>query len=301
MPELPEITVYQERLRAMVSGHVLRGVRLNSHFLLRTVEPPLTALVGRTLQTVERSGKQLILEFDDAHFAVIHLMITGRLRFKSPGAGLGGKRGLLAFDFDHGALLWTEASSQKRSSLHLVRGRAALAAFDRGGLEISSADEAAFTAALRRENRTLKRALTDPRLFSGIGNAFSDEILHRARLSPLRLTSRLDDQEVRDLRCATIDVLVEWTDRLRAWVGDAFPDSFTAFKRGMAVHGRYREPCPVCGKPVQRIRYAESECNYCALCQNAGRLLADRALSQLMRKDWPKTLEELEQRRRGDG
>jgi formamidopyrimidine-DNA glycosylase len=294
MPELPEITVYQERLRAMVSGHVLRGVRLNSHFLLRTVEPPLTALVGRTLQTVERSGKQLILEFDDAHFAVIHLMITGRLRFKSPGAGLGGKRGLLAFDFDHGALLWTEASSKKRSSLHLVRGRAALAAFDRGGLEISSADEAAFTAALRRENRTLKRALTDPRLFSGIGNAFSDEILHRARLSPLQQTARLADADVARLHAATRAVLVEWTGRLRTEAGDGFPGKVTAFREGMAVHGRFGEPCPVCGAPVQRIRYAENETNYCARCQTGGRVLADRSLSRLLGADWPRSIDELE-------
>ncbi|MCA8958102.1 MAG: formamidopyrimidine-DNA glycosylase [Planctomycetes bacterium] len=299
MPELPEITVYQERLRGLLVGHELRGTRLKSHFLLRSVAPPLEALHGRQLVDVGRSGKQLLLEFSGEHFAVIHLMISGRLRLRAVGAPLGNRAALLAFDFAHGSLVWTEASSKKRSSLHLVVGRSGLDEFDRGGLEVLGASIEQFAATLARENRTLKRALTDPRLFSGIGNAFSDEILHRARLSPVKLTSRLDADETERLHAATQTVLDSWIERMRTEVGDGFPDSFTAAKQGMAVHGRYRQPCPDCGRPVQRIRYAENECNYCAVCQNAGRLLADRGLSQLMHRDWPKTLAELEERRRG--
>jgi formamidopyrimidine-DNA glycosylase len=302
MPELPEITAYQERLQKIVVGQVLREARLHSHFLLRTVAPELSTLSEREVTGIRRAGKQIVLGFEGEPgrepFAVIHLMITGRLRWKRPRASIGGKSTLLAFDFDAGTLLWTEASSKKRSSLHLVEGEAALAEFDRGGLEVLESTLPEFAAAARRENRTLKRALTDPRLFSGIGNAFSDEILFAARLSPVKLTSRLTDGELARLHDATRQILNHWIVVIRDEIGDGFPDSFASVKKGMAVHGRYREPCVVCERPVQRIRYAENECNYCAECQNAGRLLADRGLSQLMRKDWPKTLDELEDRRR---
>ena len=300
MPELPEITVYQERMQELLVGEVLREVRLKSHFLLRTVSPALEDLAGSRVESVERLGKQLVLGFSAERFAVIHLMITGRLRWKKPGAAIGARASLMAFDFDDGTLLWTEASSKKRSSLHLVGSRAELQAFDRGGLEVLAATREEFAAAVQRENRTLKRALTDPRLFSGIGNAFSDEILFRAGLSPVKLTLRLDDEQIEQLHRACVDVVTRWTEQIRAEIGTGFPDSFTALKKGMAVHGRYREPCPQCGNRVQRIRYAENECNYCAVCQNAGKLLADRGLSKLMGKDWPKTLEELEGRRAGE-
>jgi len=300
MPELPEVTIYQERLEAMIVGQILRRTRLVSHFLLRTVTPELGVLAGRAIEAVDRIGKRLVLQFEGDLFAVIHLMITGRLRWRSAGAAVGGRSTLLAFDFDHGTLLWTEAGSKKRSSLHLVQGADGLQEFDRGGLEVLTATPDEFATVTRRENRTLKRALSDPRIFSGIGNAFSDEILFAARLSPVKLTRRLTDEEIERLRGAACDVLHRWTDKMRAEVGDGFPDSFTSVKLGMAVHGRYREPCLECGQAVQRIRYAENECNYCAACQNAGHLLADRGLSQLMRRDWPKTLDELEERRQPD-
>ncbi len=298
MPELPDVTVYQERLVAVLGSEPLQGVRLLSSFVLRTVEPPLAAFLGRALRGVERLGKRLVLDFGDELFLVLHLMIAGRLRWHPRAKKLGSKLDLAAFDFAHGTLVLTEAGSKKRASLHAVRGRAGLAAFDRGGLEVFEASDAAFAATLRRENRTLKRALCDPTLFSGIGNAYSDEILHRARLSPVTLTRRLDDAEVARLHAAARDVLRAWTERLRAEVGDGFPDKVTAFRDGMAVHGRHGQPCPDCGAPVQRIRYADNECNYCANCQCGGRLLADRGLSTLLKQDWPKTLAELEERRR---
>ncbi len=318
MPELPDVTVYVERLRAHVGGRVLRRVRMRSAFLLRSVDPPLSAVDGRVVRSVERIGKRLVLGFGDAEdgaaahdapapddasdadlFLVLHLMIAGRLRWKAPGAAVPGKVGLAAFDFDDGTLVLTEASPKKRASLHVVRGRQALAAFDRGGLEPLDASPAAFAAALRRENHTFKRALTDPRVLSGVGNAYSDEILHRARLSPFKRTADATDDDLERLRVATVEVLVEWTDALRAEVGRGFPDKVTAFRPGMAVHGKYGEPCPVCGAPVQRILYAENEANYCAGCQTGGKLLADRVLSRLMKDDWPRTLEELEDRKRG--
>ena len=296
MPELPDVTVYVERLNERLAGEALIGVRLLDPFVLRTVEPGIGEFVGCNFQAAHRIGKRIALRFEPDRFAVLHLMIAGRLRWRAPGKRVGGAA-VAAFDFEAGSLWLTEASRKKRAALHLVRGEAALAQFDRGGLEVLDASPAGFAAALRRENRTLKRALTDPRILSGIGNAYSDEILHRARLSPMRWTSRLDDAEVARLHAATVAVLTEWTDRLRAEVGDGFPEKVTAFRDGMAVHGRYREPCPDCGQPVQRIRYASNECNYCAQCQNEGRLLADRGLSQLLKQDWPKTLEELEELR----
>jgi len=298
MPELPDVTVYQERIEALLGGQVLQDVQLASPFLLRTVEPPLTAVHGRTLRSVQRLGKRLVFAFDGELFLVLHLMIAGRLRLHAPGKSVGGRVDLCGFHFASGTLVLTEAGTKKRASLHVVQGRAALAPFDRGGLEVIGATAEQFAAALRRENRTLKRALGDPTLFSGIGNAYSDEILHAARLSPVTLTSRLGDAEVERLRVAVQQTLLAWTARLRAEVGDGFPDKVTAFREGMAVHGRYGKPCPVCASPVQRIRYADNECNYCATCQCGGRLLADRGLSALLKKDWPRTLAELEERRR---
>ena len=297
MPELPDVAVYVERLDALLRGRVLRKVRLASPFLVRSFDPPLSRVEERRVVGFFRLGKRIVWRLQDDLHIVLHLMIAGRLRWKGAGGAVPRKRGLAAFDFDHGSVLLTEASSKKRASLHVVQGSAGLAEHDRGGLEVLEADQAAFAERLRSRNHTLKRALTDPRLFSGIGNAYSDEILHRARLSPVRWTSRLDDDQVAALHEATQAVLVEWTDRLRAEVGDGFPDKVTAFRPEMAVHGRYGQPCRDCGKPVQRIRYASSEANYCAACQNGGRLLADRSLSRLMKSDWPRTLEELEERR----
>lgn len=301
MPELPDVTVYRERLEALLGGQRLEDVRLRSPFLLRSVTPPIEALLGRTLQHVERLGKRLVFVFDDAHFLVLHLMIAGRLQWYPREKKLGSRIDLAAFDFPVGTLVLTEAASKKRASLHVVQGREELRAFDRGGLEVHGATAAQFAARLRSENRTLKRALCDPTLFSGIGNAYSDEILHAARLSPVTLTKRLVDDELERLRTAIVRVLDHWTERLRAEVGDGFPSKVTAFRPGMAVHGRAGEPCPDCGRAVQRIRYADHECNYCAVCQCGGRLLADRGLSTLLKKDWPKTLDELEERRRPPG
>jgi formamidopyrimidine-DNA glycosylase len=298
MPELPDVTVYCERLQARLGGSALLGLRIRSPFLLRTVEPAPDALVGKVLHSVTRLGKRLVFAFADELFVVLHLMIAGRLKWRPPGAAIGGRIDLAAFDFAAGTVLLTEAGTKKRASLCVVRGTGALRQFDRGGLEVDGASPAAFAAALRRENRTLKRALCDPTLFSGIGNAYSDEILHHARLSPVTLTSRLDEAAVERLRLAIVAVLRAWTERLRAGVGDGFPEQVTAFRPGMAVHGRYGQPCPDCGRAVQRIRYADNECNYCAQCQCQGRLLADRGLSTLLKKDWPKTLDELEERRR---
>ena len=298
MPELPDITVYLEALRPRVEGRVLAGVRLSSPFLLRSVDPPLERCHGRHVVGLRRLGKRIVLELEGGYGLVLHLMIAGRLHWKPPRAKIPRRLGLAAFDFEDGTLLLTEAGTQKRASLHVVCGEEALRRLDPGGLEVLEADRAAFDAALHRESHTLKRALTDPHLFSGIGNAYSDEILHRARLSPFKLTDALTDDESARLYEAVRGVLVEWTERLRREAGDAFPTKVTAFREGMAVHGRYGHPCPVCGSPVQRVVYTANEANYCATCQTGGRLLADRALSRLLKKDWPRTLEELEQRTR---
>jgi formamidopyrimidine-DNA glycosylase len=298
MPELPDIVLYIDRLAARVVGSELVRVRLASPFLLRSVDPPLGDAAGRRVGGVERLGKRIVLALDGELFLVLHLMIAGRLRWAEAGARIPGRVGLGALDFGGGTLIVTEASSKKRASLHLVRGREALAAFDRGGLEVLEADLAAFRAAVTRESHTLKRALTDPRILSGIGNAYSDEILFRARLSPIKLVGKLDDEEMARLYEACRATLREWSARLAAESGDGFPEKVTAFRPGMAVHGRYRQPCPVCGTPVQRIRYAENETNYCAKCQTGGRLLADRGLSRLLHGDWPRTVEELEERKK---
>ncbi len=299
MPELPDITVYLEQLEARVLHRRLDQVRLHSPFLLRSVDPPLGETHGREVLSLKRLGKRIVLGLEGDLFCVLHLMIAGRLRWRREGAKIHGRLGLAAFDFDSGCLMLTEASKQKRASLHVVRGEEALAEHDPGGAELSELDAAAFAEILKRRNHTLKRALTDPTLFSGIGNAYSDEILHAARLSPVQLTQNLDEQETERLFEATRETLESWTARLREETGDAFPDKVTAFREGMAVHGRYREPCPRCENPVQRIVYASNETNYCPTCQTGGRLLADRALSRLLKKDWPRTLEELERRRSG--
>ena len=299
MPELPDVVVYVERLDAFLRGRTLQRVRLASPFLLRSFDPPLSASEERRVEGFSRLGKRIVWHLQGDLHLVLHLMIAGRLRWKDAGVAIPRRRGLAAFDFEHGSVLLTEASTKKRASLYLVQGRPGLAEHDRGGLEVLEVDEAAFAERLRLRNHTVKRALTDPRLFSGIGNAYSDEILHRARLSPVRWTSRLADEQVATLYEATRAVLGEWTDRTRAEVGDGFPDKVTAFRPEMAVHGRYGKPCPDCGKSVQRIRYASNEANYCVVCQNGGRLLADRSLSRLMKKDWPRTLEELEERKAG--
>jgi formamidopyrimidine-DNA glycosylase len=296
LPELPDVVVYIEALERRILDRRLLGVRLLSPFVLRTVTPPIGALAGRRVLHLRRMGKRIVIGLEDELYAVIHLMIAGRLRWAAPGAKPPGKIGLAAFDFEAGSVLLTEAGSKRRASLHVVAGREALAGFERGGLEPLEGSAETFVARLRSESHTLKRALTDPRLFSGIGNAYSDEILHRARLSPLKLTGRLTDEEAARLHAASREVLAEWTDRLRRETGDGFPAKVTAFRPGMAVHGRFRQPCPVCGTPVQRIRYAENETNYCPSCQTEGRLLADRGLSRLLKEDWPRSLEELEER-----
>ena len=296
MPELPDITVYLEALESRVRGEALQAVRLGNPFVLRSVDLPIDAVSGRTVTNLERIGKRVVLVLDGEYFVVIHLMIAGRLRWRPANAKVPKGRGLAAFDFQHGTLLFTEEGKKRRAALHLVHGREALAAFDAGGLEFHRIDLAAFTERLTRTNHTLKRALTDPTIFSGIGNAYSDEILHAARLSPLTLTSRLDEEEIARLFDATRATLRQWTERLRNEVGDGFPEKVTAFRDGMAVHGRYRQPCPVCASPVQRIRYAENEVNYCATCQTGGRVLADRALSRLLREDWPRSLDDWTER-----
>jgi len=295
MPELPDITVYLERLAPRVLGQPIEGVEIRNVFVLRTADPPLDSVVGRRVTALRRIGKRIALGLEGELFLVIHLMIAGRLRWRGPDAKPpGGKIVLAALHFPSGTLFLTEAGSKRRASLHLVAGgEEALRQFDRGGLEVLDAPLDAFAARLRSESHTLKRALTDPRLFSGIGNAYSDEILHRARLSPLTLTRRLTDEEVERLYGATRETLTEWTRRLLEEVGDDFPETVTAFRDQMAVHGRYGLPCPVCGTPVQRIRYADNETNYCARCQTDGRLLADRAMSRLLREDWPRSIDEL--------
>ncbi len=297
MPELPDIAAYLTALEARVVGQPLLGVRISSPFLLRTFDPPMAASEGKTIRGLRRMGKRIVFELEDDLFLVLHLMIAGRLHWKRPGTPIAGRTSLATFDFPGGTLLLTEAGSKKRASLHFVRGKAALARHARGGLEVLDAGLDAFRAALTRENNTVKRALTDPRLFSGIGNAYSDEILHRALLSPAKLTSRLTEEEIARLHEATRDTLALWTERLISEARIAFPERVTAFREGMSVHGRYGKPCPACGTNVQRIVYAANESNYCPTCQTGGKLLADRALSQLLRKDWPKTLEEMEERK----
>jgi len=295
MPEIPDVVVYLEALSARVLGQTLERIRLASPFVLRTVDPALGEAAGKRVQALQRLGKRLVFSLDNNVHVVVHLMIAGRLHWKERGARIPGKVGLAAFDFSSGTLTLTEAGSKKRASLHLVRGAEALAAQHRGGLEVLEADEPAFRAALLRENHTLKRALTDPRLFSGVGNAYSDEILHRARLSPLALTQRLQDDEVVRLFHATRETLQEWIERLRRETGQDFPEKVTAFRQDMAVHGRFKQPCPVCGTAVQRILYAENETNYCPRCQTGGKVLADRSLSRLLKDDWPRSIEELEE------
>ena len=294
MPELPDIIAYGEALERRVAGRVLEGVSVASPFLLRTVEPPLTEAVGRAVLGIERIGKRLVFALEDELYLVLHLMIAGRLRWLPPGAKGPGRITLARFDFSEGRLVLTEAGTKRRASLHLVRGREALRAFDRGGIEPLETSLPEFAARLRLENHTVKRALTDPRLFSGIGNAYSDEILHAAALSPLTLTRKLSDDQIARLFAATRETLEAWIVRIRADIGAEFPEKVTAFREGMAVHGRFGQPCPTCGSPVQRIRYADNETNYCARCQTGGKLLADRALSRLLKSDWPRTLDELE-------
>jgi formamidopyrimidine-DNA glycosylase len=302
MPEYPDIIVYIDRLRPRIEKQPLLRIRLASPFLLRTVEPPPADAEGQIVLSVRRLGKRIVLELTEDLFLVLHLMIAGRLHWKPRAAKVPGRVGLAAFDFPNGTLILTEAGTKKRASLHLLHGEAALAALDPGGIEVLEVDEAGFRAALTKENHTLKRALTDPRLFSGIGNAYSDEILHRARLSPLQLTHKLSAAQTSRLFQATRQTLLDWAERLRQEVGDGFPEKVTAFRDGMAVHGRYGQPCPVCGTLVQRIVYAENETNYCPRCQTGGKLLADRSLSRLLKDDWPRSIEELEEgRAKNDG
>ncbi len=297
MPELPDIILYIEALESRIVSQPLQRVRLASPFLVRSVDPPIGEAEGKKVLGLRRLGKRIVLVLEGELYLVFHLMIAGRLRWKSAGAKIPGKLGLAAFDFPSGTLLLTEASSRKRASLFLVRGEDALHEHDPGGIEVFEMDLATFRDLLTRENHTLKRALTDPRLFSGIGNAYSDEILHGARLSPIELTQQLGDDEIAGLYDSTRRTLREWIERLRREMGEGFPEKVTAFRRGMAVHGRYRKPCLECGSPVQRIVYAENETNYCTRCQTGGRLMADRALSRLLKKDWPRTIEELEEMR----
>jgi formamidopyrimidine-DNA glycosylase len=322
VPEFPEVTVYIERLERYLLGRRLAELRVSHIFLLRTAVPPVTELTGRTLTGIERLGKRIVFSFSpcaavcgaeaEALYLVLHLMISGRLHWRKAGVSIRNKRDLAALDFDAapegasagarrsapGSLVISEVATQKRASLHLVSGRAALEQFDRGGLEVMDAALSEFAVAVRAENHTLKRTLTDPRILSGIGNAYSDEILHRARLSPFLLSQKIDDAQMTRLYTATREILAEWTDRLRAEVGEGFPEKVTAFHPAMAAHGRYGEPCPVCGTPIQRISYASNETNYCPTCQTEGRLLADRGLSRLLKEDWPRTWEELEERKK---
>jgi formamidopyrimidine-DNA glycosylase len=297
MPELPDVTIYLEALDARIRGARLERMRLANPFVLRSVEPSPADVAGHTVIGLRRLGKRIVIALDGDLFALIHLMIAGRLHWKEAGAKLPGKIGLAALDFSTGTVTLTEAGTKRRAALHLVRGEGALAAHDPGGLELFGADLAGFRAALTRESHTLKRAMTDPRILSGVGNAYSDEILHRARLSPVRMTRQLSEEETTRLFQAAKTTLADWIERLRREASGEFPEGVTAFRPAMAVHGRYGKPCPDCGAPVQRIVHADNETNYCARCQTAGRLLADRALSRLLRKDWPRTLEELEERR----
>jgi formamidopyrimidine-DNA glycosylase len=294
MPELPDVVAYIEALERRMVGWTLDRVRLVSPFVLRTAVPPIALAEGKRILGIRRLGKRVVLALEDELFLVFHLMIAGRLRWLSPNEKPPGRITLAVLEFADGALAFTEAGTKRRASLHLVRGEAALAAFDVGGLDVFGTDLATFAQRLKSENHTLKRALTDPRLFSGIGNAYSDEILHRAQLSPVAMTSALSDEQVARLFDATRTTLADWTERLRKEAGEGFPEKVTAFREGMAVHGRYGKPCPVCGAPVQRIRYAENETNYCARCQTGGKVLADRALSRLLHKSWPRNIDELE-------
>ena len=297
MPELPDILLYLHALRPRVVGRRVSAVRLVSAFLLRSIDPPLASVEGRIVTDLHRLGKRVVFELERELFLVFHLMIAGRFRWKPAGASVPGKVGLMALDFDAGTLIMTEAGTKRQASLYVVQGREALERHNPGGLEVLNIDLATFVEALRRDNHTLKRALTDPHLFSGIGNAYSDEILHAARLSPFKQTAALTSEEAARLFDATRSVLSSWIDRLQSETGSDFPEKVTAFREGMAVHGRYGKPCPVCGSAVQRIAYASNEANYCVACQTGGRLLADRSLSRLLRDDWPRTLEELERRR----
>lgn len=292
MPELPDITVYVERLADKVQGQMLKHVRVLNPFLLRTAVPPLAQAEGQRVAGVERLGKRVVLALDNGFFLVIHLMVAGRLRWLLPGGKPPGKISLAVFEFEHGSMVLTEAGSKRRASLHVVADRTALAAMDPGGIDVMTSTLAAFTERLVLENHTMKKVLTDPRLFSGIGNAYSDEILHRAQLSPVALSKSLKPEQIQRLFDATREVLAEWTDRLRSEAGD-WPEKVTAFHPQMAVHGRYGQPCPVCNTPVQRIVHADNETNYCARCQTGGKLLADRALSTLLHKSWPKNVDEL--------
>lgn len=295
MPELPDVELYLHALRSRIVGHTLARVRIASPFLLRTVDPPVGEAEGRRVRDVRRVGKRIVWHLDNDVFIVIHLMVAGRFRWTGAGASIPRKVGLAAFDFDTGTLILTEAGTTRRASLVLARGEASLAALDPGGIEVLSSTPEAFAAAVTRENHTLKRALTDPRLLAGIGNAYSDEILHAAKLSPMQRTSRLDADTIARLRRAAIDVLTRWREALIRETGDTFPEKVTAFRPGMAAHGRFGHPCPVCGTPIQRIRYASNEANYCPTCQTGGTLLADRALSRLLGEDWPRSLDELDE------
>jgi formamidopyrimidine-DNA glycosylase len=294
MPELPDIVLYLEHLTTRVVNQTLERVVVRSPFLVRTFDPPISEAAGKQVLGLRRLGKRIVFELEGGLFLVVHLMIAGRFRWKPPGTKPPGKVGLAAFEFPSGVLILTEAGTKRRASIYLVKGEESLRQFDRGGLEVLDADAASFAARLRSESHTLKRALTDPRLFSGIGNAYSDEILHRARLSPLARTGKLSDEEVDRLYHATRETLEHWIIKLREEEGEKFPEKVTAFREGMAVHGRYKLPCPVCGTPVQRIRYADNETNYCARCQTGGRLLADRAMSRLLKEDWPRSIDEVE-------
>ena len=297
MPELPDITAYLEALAPRVVGQPLEKFRLGNPFLVRTITPEPSDLVGRRVESLHRLGKRIVFAFEADLYMIAHLMIAGRLRWRDRGAALPGKLGLAAFDFPTGTLLFTEAGSRRQASIHIVEGAEALASFNPGGLEVLDADLEQFETRLTRDNHTLKRALTDPHIFSGIGNAYSDEILHAARLSPMKLTTSLTRAEIAQLFEATRATLESWVARLRQEAGSAFPEKVTAFREGMAVHGRYGKPCPVCGSPIQRIVYATNEANYCSRCQTGGRLLSDRAMSRLLKDDWPRTLEQLEARR----
>jgi len=294
MPELPDLTIYIESLQTRIEGQRLENIRLGNPFILRTFDPPLSSASGKIVKCVWRIGKRIVFELEDELYVIVHLMIAGRFHWKKPKTKIGGKVCHAGFDFASGTLLLTEASTKKRASIHLVRGRSDLAQFDRGGLEVLDSSLPSFRETLVRENRTLKRALTDPRLFSAIGNAYSDEILHRAKLSPLKLTRQLTAEEISNLHHSTLSTLNEWTERLRQKTGAGFPEKVTAFHSEMAIHGRFGEPCPVCGSKVQRIVYAENECNYCPRCQTGGKMLSDRSLARLLKDDWPKTIDELE-------
>ena len=297
MPELPDITVYVKSLQSRVSGQTLTRIRISAPFLLRSVDPPITAAEGKKVLGLRRLGKRIAIALETQLFLVIHLMIAGRLHWRPSGSTLPRKIGLAAFDFPSGTLLLTEAGSKRRASLHLVHGEKALAAHHPGGIEILECDFDSFRRVLLKENHTLKRALTDPRLFSGIGNAYSDEILHKARLSPMALSRRLGEDEINQLFDAARQTLLQWIDRLRLETGDGFPEKVTAFREGMAVHGRFGLPCPVCSTAVQRIRYADNETNYCPRCQTKGKILSDRSLSRLLNIDWPRSIDELEERK----